>query len=948
MLELIVLALAVVAVVKLRGMLSRLASLEKQSRDLSEQVAILKRGQMEGYPHSHGFQPGRPPSTDPATESAAPPLEPEARAPASGMASVSASDGPDASDENKPADMAAEAASEAPTSAGSVPPIVPPPGSTPGLPSAIPPSAPSASLEERLGTRWTVWVGGLALALGGLLLVRYSIEQGYFGPAARVTMGLMLAALLAAAGEWFRRGERDLGLTAIPSAHIPGVLTAAGTVTAFGAIYAGHALYGLIGSATAFLLLGAIGIATLFAAALHGPALGALGLAGSYVAPMLVSSARPNPWPLVIYFAVVAASSMGLARVRRWLWLAVLAVAGAALWGFIFLEQSTAYAGAEWRLAGYLHTLIQLALAAVFVAVAPNRDVADADAQPDPIASISLGALALVAIVMLAAGRFELSSSIPFALAAAAILMAAAWLTAPAVAGALLAGAVIICAAVTWTGLKVPTDKLPQPHELWYVLSIPESISGFLTFSTLASLALLAVATVRLRLTRQLSAPMTALYALAAILTPLLALVIAYLRVTQFDTSISFAFAGAALAAIFAVIASRFDQSEQQESASDRLATGAFAAASIAAFSFGLVAFLDRGYLTVALALAALGTAFVATRRDVPLLRHVVTALAIVVLGRIAWDPRIMGESVGSLPILNWLLVGYGVPALCFWAAARQMETRDAGVSPRIADATAVVLTGLLAYFQIRHALHKGDVFALTSSHIEMGLMALVSLGLSYALLRLDLGRTNIVFRIASIAFGVISGVFILLGLGFAENPLLHRQVVLGPVIFSSLALAYFLPGVMATVVARASRGVRPHWYVTGLAVLAALLMFAYVTLELRHAFQGQYIFHRQRTSQMEIWSYSAVWLLLGIAFLGYGILRRSFEARLASAALVLLSVVKVFLYDLAGLAGIWRPLSFIVLGLVLIGIGLTYQRLLFGGRAPTGPSDSPGGAAQA
>ena len=42
--------------------------------------------------------------------------------------------------------------------------------------------APGMSFEERLGTQWAVWVGGLALALGGIFLVRYSIEQGLLGP----------------------------------------------------------------------------------------------------------------------------------------------------------------------------------------------------------------------------------------------------------------------------------------------------------------------------------------------------------------------------------------------------------------------------------------------------------------------------------------------------------------------------------------------------------------------------------------------------------------------------------------------------------------------------------------------------------------------------------------------------------------------------------------------
>ena len=50
-----------------------------------------------------------------------------------------------------------------------------------GLP---PPHRPSTSIsfEEKFGTRWTVWIGGVALALGGIFLVKYSIEAGLIGP----------------------------------------------------------------------------------------------------------------------------------------------------------------------------------------------------------------------------------------------------------------------------------------------------------------------------------------------------------------------------------------------------------------------------------------------------------------------------------------------------------------------------------------------------------------------------------------------------------------------------------------------------------------------------------------------------------------------------------------------------------------------------------------------
>ena len=135
----------------------------------------------------------------------------------------------------------------------------------------------------------------------------------------------LLAAVLAGLGERMRRTEKAGDLPVAAAAHIPSVLTGAGTVVAFGTAYAAHALYGFIGPAAAFMLLGAIGIAAMLAAALHGPALAGLGLAGALVTPLLVSSPDPDPWPVVIYLAVVAvcglraraAAAVAVARRRR-------------------------------------------------------------------------------------------------------------------------------------------------------------------------------------------------------------------------------------------------------------------------------------------------------------------------------------------------------------------------------------------------------------------------------------------------------------------------------------------------------------------------------------------------------------------------------------------------------------------------------------------------------
>jgi uncharacterized membrane protein len=669
--------------------------------------------------------------------------------------------------------------------------------------------------------------------------------------------------------------------------------------------------------------------------------LAGLGLAGAYAGPLLVASDKPSPWPVVLYLAVVAASAHGLARLRRWLWLAAFAVGGAFLWGLPYLDQAAA-GSYEWARAGFAHVLLQLALAAIFMALEPHVGVKDEEAEVDQVATGALLALALLAVAMLSDSRFEAVGWVPFAAAVAGLLAATAWLSPPAAAGAALAGLPVIAVAAFWPGLKeAPDASLLAPFAA-QVLRLPENVSAYLTMLAILAVGTAAVSGYRLWRGPTLSAPLSGFYALGATVPPRLALVLAYLRITQFDTSIPFALFGVILAGGFVWVAERFLARELIVPLPGiRLGTGAFAAAAIAALSFALVAFLSRGYMTVAFALMALGTAYVSTLRDIPLLRSAVAAIGMVVLGRMVWDPVIMGTDVGRLPILNWLLIGYGVPAVAFALAGRILELRAIDLALRLADALAVLFTALLLFFQIRHALNGGDPLASSSSHIEQGLHVLMAILMAYVLMRLDLARGNVVFRWASIALGAIAMLFGVFGLLLIENPLFDgpRNEVVGPAVLSSLLLAYLLPGIAAAFLARTARGVRPNWYVTSLFILAGVLVFLYVTLEIRHIFQGSSIGLFRSTSGAEHWAYSAGWLLLGIVYLAYGIWRGAGVARFASALLVLLAVIKVFLFDLSELTGLWRALSFITLGAVLIGIGLAYQRLVFARPAapPTG-----------
>ena len=107
---------------------------------------------------------------------------------------------------------------------------------------------------------------------------------------------------------------------------------------------------------------------------------------------------------------------------------------------------------------------------------------------------------------------------------------------------------------------------------------------------------------------------------------------------------------------------------------------------------------------------------------------------------------------------LRTVLIALGVaslvPALAFAAAGTLLRREREDLASRICDGLAVVFTFLLAYFEIRHLLNGGDILALSSDHVEQGLDATLALAMAYVLDRLDLGRANIVFRIASMVLG--------------------------------------------------------------------------------------------------------------------------------------------------------------------------------------------------
>ncbi|HXW23809.1 MAG TPA: DUF2339 domain-containing protein, partial [Xanthobacteraceae bacterium] len=331
----------------------------------------------------------------------------------------------------------------APPPAAAPPPPQPPPP-PPSPPAAAPPAA-RPSFEERFGTQWVVWVGGLALALGGIFLVRYSIEQGLLGPGVRIFLGALLAAALIAAGEWTRRKENLSGLANLPTAHIPSILTAAGTTIAYADVYAAYGLYGLLAPAVAFVLLGLVALLTLAAALLHGPALAGLGLVGAYIAPLLVATRQPNYWALYLYLAVVSAASFALARLRLWRPLAVAAVAFGTLWMFTGIEN----AATDVILAHAFHAVAGFSLAAALIVSGFLYGPTAEPGRIDGISSAALAAYLFAAAMLVSATGHDGAALATFALLAAGAV-AIAWRTEAAVAAVPAAAVLAALVLADW------------------------------------------------------------------------------------------------------------------------------------------------------------------------------------------------------------------------------------------------------------------------------------------------------------------------------------------------------------------------------------------------------------------------------------------------------------------------------------------------------------------
>lgn len=202
------------------------------------------------------------------------------------------------------------------------PPAAPPPG---------PPPTMASRFENLFGKTLPIWAGGITLAIAGVLIVRYAIDAGFFArvftPGVQVIAGMLFGLGLIGGAEYAWRNEdkvRDL--------RVPQALSGAGIATLYAAILVAANVYGLIGPLAAFVGLAIVTAGALGLSLRFGPPSALLGLAGGLAAPALVGAMEPNVPLLAVYLGLTIAGLTGVARMRRWPWLALAALVGGVGW----------------------------------------------------------------------------------------------------------------------------------------------------------------------------------------------------------------------------------------------------------------------------------------------------------------------------------------------------------------------------------------------------------------------------------------------------------------------------------------------------------------------------------------------------------------------------------------------------------------------------------------
>lgn len=766
------------------------------------------------------------------------------------------------------------------------------------VPSPSPTVAPvSAGWEQRLGARAFLWIGAITLALAAIFLVRYSIEEGYLSPEVRVILAALFGFALIGGAERMR--SRD--------DRVAQALAAAGVAALYGSLFAAVALYGMVSQ---FAAGGAAAALTAFAMGLslrHGILVAALAFVGGFASPAVIGSQEPNTPVLFGYLFAIAAGTLGVIRVRGWWLLGWGVLAGAVLWTVAWMLMVADMSELHWV------GLFLVGVSALFV-WATWRRMAEDENPPRDIAALVWSAIgitgALLVILIVQDGGRQTSGWAALALHGIGAFALGRWTPRFQYAAALAPALSLVALALWWLASRDALADWSDARFAWLAV-------GFGGLYAAGAFALL------------WNAARPGFWAALSVSAALSHFLLSWYVLRGSETGGSWGLISIGLAAPFLVGAERLVRwRETMPGATEALG---FLAAGVAFFIGAAIPLeLNREWITVAYAIELAAVAAIASQLGLVSLRQLCWPLLVVVVVRFVVNPEILKYPLGLTPIFNWILWGYGISIAALVVALRFLRPTGDVRLVRAVEAAAALLAFVLLTLEVRSIFQPAAMDMLGSSFMERAFYVLVWGGFALAALWWSHRDHDPVALWAWRLSGTAAALLALIVQVVIANPVFEPAGV-GPLpIANGLLLAYAVPAVMA-VLARQWIDAEPDRRAAILTeVTASILAFVYVSFEVRHFFDPSFERPGFDAEGLELYSYSIVWLLFGVALLALGFVRKAAAFRHAGMVLVCIVVAKVFLIDMAGLQGLLRVFSFLGLGAALIGLGYAYRRFGF------------------
>jgi uncharacterized membrane protein len=791
-------------------------------------------------------------------------------------------------------------------------PLAPPPA--PDTPPKQPLKNPfaGASFEDLVGGKLPIWIGGIALVFAGFFLVRYTIEAGLLGPGARSILATFFAFILIALSEFGGKLPK-VGESFTADPRVAQSLAGAGVATLYGTLYMASEIYGLIGVMTAFALVVVVTALAFVLSLRHGPPTALMGLIGGFAAPWVAGMGAANLPTLLLYLAVFIAALFGLAVWRRWLWLLVLASGGGALWSFAMLFS----AQSDFALLGLF-----ILVAGAGAVIALDR-FEGADSRWAEIARYAPTGLALLQLAMLLPQmNFSLVAWLFYAvitvatitlawrdqrllpLVAAALFLAvgplyAAWeseadksITAAATFGLAVlfsaAGHAAVHKEKPWSVIWAAI-ALSAPVLCWFAaftafpVGISEQMWGFAAIATALPAAWLAW-------TQHRRSETGIIQVMASGTAALMALVAAQ----QFSTGGNWAVCVLAIDALGLAAWARV--------------TGSIGVQRLAILPLGTAmlwaTIMSHNFIT-AIGESLVGEKVLIHDGLTPASAVKPTLLPALLILAMLWQT--VFATGKRTRIVIWAVGGAGVAAMLWLLAKQVADIQTPSDFIRLGFAERAVFTQIL---------FAGGWLALKESVKRSDWPSLKPIG--WALAATALSR-------------VIWFDLMLL------NPAFVAQSV-GPIPIANLASGHM--ALTAIWLWAFSSFGNEGQQRNGLHILSLGAMIVAVLATMRQAMQGS-IMSGGALGTGENYLYSAGLLMLAIAWLARGMMAGSRLLRLAGLALLTAVTLKVFLVDAAALEGVLRIVSFLGLGIALIGIGWAYGRVMGTVKAEAKPPET-------